>query len=148
MQDQTMIAIVNLVRALEAFINIQAKERLSSALWDSVERLEIRKKWMVVTRLLSGTEWERGRQPYQLFEQLVTLRNVLAHYKPTYGETAEIMPRSDFEGQLTGALARRYFDTAYNMMAEFFSKVGEEVPVEVQPGTMTRGIFRIEEVVN
>jgi Endodeoxyribonuclease RusA len=148
MQDQTMITIAILVQALEAFINIQAKERLSGALWDSVERLEIRKKWMVVTRLLTGTEWERSKQPYQIFEQLVTLRNALVHYKPTYGETAKIMARSDFEDQFTGTLARRYFDAVYNMIAEFFSKVGERVSPEVQPGTMTRGIFRIEEVVS
>jgi hypothetical protein len=145
MQDQTMITVIILVQALEAFINIQAKERLSSALWGSVERLEIRKKWMVVAHLLTGTEWERGRQPYQLFEQLVTLRNVLVHYKPAYGETAEVMARCGFEGQFTGVLARRYFDAACDMIAQFFTKVGEEVPVEVQPGTMTRGIFRIED---
>ena len=143
MQDRAITAIVMSVQALEAFINVQAKERLSSALWDSIEWLNITNKWLVVTRLATGKECEKGEQPFQDFDALVKFRNALVHYKPKYESGYDM-----FQNKFTGTMARRVFTAAAEMIEDFFQKAGEEVPVAVQPGTLTRGIIEVRPLFN
>lgn len=141
MQERSMTAIVLLAQVLEAFINVVAHARLSPALWQAVERMELQPKWLVVTRLLTGQEWNQGQQPFQDFYQLIKLRNALVHYKPRFEVKAALIAGTEFEGQFTGSLARRYFNCVYGMVAGFFSKAGEEAPPSMQPGTLSRGII-------
>lgn len=141
MQDRSMTAIVLLVQALEAFINVEAHSRLSPALWRAVERMDLQAKWLVVTRLATGQEWNQGQQPFQDFYQLIKLRNDLVHYKPHFEVKAAQIAGTEFQSQFTGSLARRYFNCVCDMVAGFFAKAGEEVPPSVQPGAMTRGII-------
>lgn len=141
MQDRSMTVIVLLAQALEAFINVVAHARLSPALWQSVERMELKPKLLVVTRLVTGQEWNKGEQPFQDFSRLIRLRNDLVHYKPRFEAKPAMIAGSEFQSQFTGGLARRYFKCACDMVAGFFAKAGEEVPPSMQAGALTRGII-------
>lgn len=136
MQRRAIAAIVILVQALEAFINVQASKRLSSAIAESVDRLSVISKWLVVTKTVSGTEWDKGRQPFQDFESLVRTRNALVHYKPKFTEVKQPVD-AYFHTKFTGTLARRYFDASCEMIKDFYTKAGEQVPEEVKPTTTT-----------
>lgn len=120
MQNKAITGILMSVLSLEAFINVQAKDRLSSALWNSVEWLGLDDKWLVVTKLTTGKEWEKGKQPFQDFAALVRLRNALTHYKPKYVKGSDM-----FGNDFTGVMARRCFNTACAMMASFFRAKGQ-----------------------
>ena len=141
MQNNSIIAIITSAQALEAFINVEAESRLSPSLWTAVEKLNIVEKWLVVTRLATNEEWDKGKQPFQDFQSLVKLRNGLVHYKPKYTQSNQA-----FEDDFTGALARKYFDAACGMISTFFEKAKEQLPPQVQPGTLTRGIMEVREL--
>jgi hypothetical protein len=137
MQRQAIVAIVILVQALEAFINVQASKRLSSAITESVDRLSVVSKWLVVTKTVTGTEWDKGQPPFQDFQSLVKTRNDLVHYKPKFTEVTHPDIDAYFHTEFTGTLARRYFDATCEMIKGFYSKAGEQVPDDVKPTTRT-----------
>lgn len=141
MQDGAMTAVVAVAQGLEAFINVQASQRLSRTLLEAVEPLGLETKWRVVTLLATGQEWDRGRQPFQDFCTLVKLRNALVHYKPRFQVKPELIAGTEFQSQFTGGIARRYFSCMCSMLAGFFAKAGEEAPPSAQPGAMIRCIF-------
>ena len=139
-----MTAIVLLVQALEAFINVEGYHRLSPNLWKAVERMNLRAKWSVVTRLTSGHEWDEDRQPFLDFAQLIRIRNELIHYRPRYEMTeGTFRTGTDFQDRFTGRTARRFFVCVCQMFEGFYAKVDEELPDRVQPGARSRGIILI-----
>ncbi|GAI76964.1 unnamed protein product [marine sediment metagenome] len=67
---------------LEAFINDYASMNLSKSLFEKIERLELRNKWVIVPKLVTGKEFDTGSKAFQLLEQLTRSRNKLVHPKP------------------------------------------------------------------
>ncbi|MGE0542269.1 MAG: hypothetical protein AB7R89_19040 [Dehalococcoidia bacterium] len=82
------------VAAVEAYLNerfLSQAARLSlpaSPLWDinanTVERMKIREKVLLVPKLLLGETFDTGRPPFQDFDLLVNVRNDLVHFKFPY----------------------------------------------------------------
>jgi hypothetical protein len=141
MQNRSITAIMMSATATEAFINVMAEEQLSPTVWKSVEQLNAAEKWVVVTKLLTGEEWDKASQPFQDFAKLIKVRNNLVHYKPKF--VAGDVP---FENDFSGKLARRYFSAACAMIEGFFKKAGQEVPPSVQPSTLMRGVIEVRQV--
>jgi hypothetical protein len=79
------------VAAIEALINetllgmVSRSLLSSSALWELdrewLQDLEIRRKLVFVPKLLLGTTLDKGKQPFQDFALLTSIRNALVHYK-------------------------------------------------------------------
>lgn len=66
---------------LEAYINGIGQDHLPHS-WVSLERMEIREKWLEVPKRLGKTDcFKRGGMPFQDFDKLIDWRNELAHYK-------------------------------------------------------------------
>jgi len=84
-------AYVCAIAAIEAFANEQLLGPVTriifhdSSLWnipsDVLEKLEIRTKVIIISRLLTGLSFSKGEQPFQDFNTLVKLRNDIVHYK-------------------------------------------------------------------
>ena len=135
MQNRSITAIIMSAMLTEAFINVIAEEQLTPTVWKAVERLNVVEKWIVVTKLITNKEWDKGSQPFQDFRELIGLRNDLVHYKPKL--TTE---KFNLDAEFTGVLARRYFSAACDLIRGFYEKVGQGVPDSLQPGTRTRGV--------
>lgn len=81
-------AIVFAAMCLEAFINQEYAVRVQE-LEEDFERVPLDTKWRALPLLLGATEsFDRGKQPYQTFRTLVSVRNGLVHFKPA-GQTRE-----------------------------------------------------------
>lgn len=89
--DDAITAVVLAVASLEALLNelfdiassyaTQVPELgVWAQLWEDLERLNIGLKYMIVAQLV-GKPFHKGKQPYQDFSLLVTLRNDILHYK-------------------------------------------------------------------
>lgn len=55
------------------------------AYWESLCRLErdlrVADKWNLIASVSGGVVWDSGTQPFQFFDDIVSLRNELVHYK-------------------------------------------------------------------
>lgn len=74
------------VTALESFFNevfFGSSKRVikSKIALEILEDMDIRTKYYLTPQLLWGKTFDRGAEPYQSFNMLVTLRNYLIHYK-------------------------------------------------------------------
>src|ERR1700730_2749531 len=60
MQNSLITAIIMSAMLTEAFINVIAEEQLTPTLWNAIERLNVLEKWILVTKLITGKEWDKG----------------------------------------------------------------------------------------
>lgn len=70
---------------LEAFINQQFAEHSGTAnILEDDDHLPLETKWLMLPLLLGASEtFNKGKQPYQTFRELISLRNHrLVHFKP------------------------------------------------------------------
>lgn len=68
--------------ALEAFINNYAIRNLSRNYFDKyLDKLDLMSKWIVIPRLLIGSQLDLGSQPLQDLNWLIKQRNELVHFK-------------------------------------------------------------------
>lgn len=84
-------AYVSAVASVEAFINeallswICRSAYPASPLWEvreeSLERMDLLLKLIVIPQLLFGSTFSRGKQPFQDFAQLCSVRNDVVHFK-------------------------------------------------------------------
>lgn len=98
-------AYVSAVAAVEAFLNEQllgefAKVVLSdSPLWnlgkDSLEKIELKTKLIVIPQVLFGRSFTPGSAPYQDFALLIRVRNDVIHYKMGSTPPSYVQPLSD-----------------------------------------------------
>lgn len=142
-----MAAVIHAAATLEAFLNEELEKVVTTwgASWEStiesIERLDVTKKWVIIPRLLHGKTFDVGAEPYQSLCGLVDLRNALMHYRPV--ATADVyVPnkieklRSKFtfdthENQdwtskvLTPSCARWACKTAHDVAKEYYSLAGQ-----------------------
>jgi hypothetical protein len=76
-----------------------------------VDRLDLLSKWVVVPRLISGHEIDRGGRAYELLKQLIRRRNELMHPKSVpfsieQFRRAAALPRADAARDAVEALDR------------------------------------------
>lgn len=72
-------AVMLAIASLEAHINDVAVAGLS--IWREEDRLSLLDKWVIVPRALNGTTFDRGAEPFQSLQGLVSLRHKLIHPK-------------------------------------------------------------------
>lgn len=72
-------AVMLVVASLEAYINDVGSAELS--IWREEDRLSLLDKWVIVPRALAGATFDRGTEPFQSLQRLVTLRHKLVHPK-------------------------------------------------------------------
>lgn len=92
-------AIISVVFASEALINRVLNEFGSApGLFEVLEKATIVEKWYLAPFLCAGGKppipFDRGREPFQSFKELVQIRNWLAHPKIDNFLDAELDPRS------------------------------------------------------
>ncbi len=76
------IVIIFCALSLEAFINDYAIDRTSkSYLENYLDKPNLYSKWVVIPRLLTGSQLNTGAQPMQDLNWLIKLRNRLVHIK-------------------------------------------------------------------
>lgn len=99
MVKSSSIVIVFAAFFLEAFIHEFAEEHLSRTyIQKYLERLDLRAKWVIIPRLITGKDYPTDSQAYQDLCTLVKLRNQLAHPKPV---PSMILPKNEREREIT-----------------------------------------------
>jgi hypothetical protein len=135
MQDNALLSTVMSLTALEAFINVQAEERLPKKIWENVfEKLGLKTKWRLLPYILNCEQWEEGEPPFQSFVEMLKFRNDLLHYKPKYEDNMEKFDanRLALESDLTGEKALHWYECAKKMIDKFFELIGESVPQHIR----------------
>ena len=85
------IVIIFCALSLEAFINDYAINRTSkSYLKNYLDKLDLYSKWVVIPRLLTGSQLDTGAQPMQDLDWLITQRNKLVHFKTETVEEGKV----------------------------------------------------------
>ncbi len=73
--------------------------------WDSIKkderRLSVSKKWNRISAFTGGTQWDSGKEPFQAFETISSLRNELVHFK------GELLGRDEAPSNKISALMER-----------------------------------------
>ena len=92
-------SIISVVFASEALINrVLAEFATDSGVFQTLEKANILDKWYLAPFLCSGSEkpvpFEKGTEPFQSFNELVHIRNWLAHPKVEIFLRAELDPNS------------------------------------------------------
>jgi hypothetical protein len=80
--EQGLVVVVFAAFAIESHINEYGSRRLGSQYYERfVDKLDTLSKWIIVPRLVSGTELPRERRAFQLLTELFRWRNTIAHPK-------------------------------------------------------------------
>lgn len=81
-QQSVVVSVVFAALTAEAFINHYAFAKLTGSYFKNyLDKLDLRVKWIVIPRLVTGQFLDPGSQPIQRLAHLVKLRNDLVHYK-------------------------------------------------------------------
>ena len=108
------IVIIFCALSLEAFINDYAINRTSkSYLKNYLDKLDLYSKWVVVPRLLTGSQLDTGAQPMQDLDWLITQRNKLVHFKTETVEAGKIAAKIHFYNE---QVAQKALDTVKNIV--------------------------------
>jgi len=113
-------------------------------IWKDVETKAILDKYQEALKSLGKKEFDRGRNPFQDTDSLITLRNALVHYKPEWDDETDVHKKIEtrlhkkfslntfskpknlwFPHQCLGAgCARWSIDTIESFMSEFCKALG------------------------
>ena len=113
MNKHSRIVIVFCALSLEAFINDYAIEHLSKSYLEKyLDKLGLYAKWVVIPRLLTGSQLPTGAKPMQDLDWLIKERNRLVHFKTENLALSELGDRLDSYNEET---AERAILTVRNM---------------------------------
>jgi len=91
------IVIIFCALSLEAFINDYAIDHTSkSYLEKHLDKLDLYSKWVVIPRLLTGSQLQTGAQPMQDLDWLIKQRNRLVHIKSETVEANKVADKLNF----------------------------------------------------
>jgi len=90
-----------------------------------LDKLDLLSKWVVIPRIITGTQLDAGSKALQELSWLITLRNKLVHYKSRKIEITDIK-ETDF---LWGNDAKRAIETVKNLAQEL-KKIDADIYVE------------------
>jgi hypothetical protein len=108
------IVIIFCALSLEAFINDYAIGRTSkSYLENYLDKLDLYSKWVVIPRLLTGSQLDTGAQPMQDLDWLIKQRNRLVHIKSETVEVSKIADKLKFYNE---QVAQKAIDTVKNII--------------------------------
>jgi hypothetical protein len=110
-----LIVIIFCATSLEAYINHYAISRLSrNYLKTYLDKLDLFSKWIIIPRIITGTQLNAGSKALQELSWLVTLRNKLVHYKSRKVQISDLK-ETDF---LWRDDAKRAIETVKNLARE------------------------------
>lgn len=110
-----LVVVIFCATSLEAYINHYAISHLSkNYLKTYLDKLDLFSKWIVIPRIITGTQLDPGCKALQELSWLITLRNRLVHSKSRRIEVADIK-ETDF---LWGDDAQRAIETVKNLAQE------------------------------
>ncbi len=110
-----LVVVIFCATSLEAYINHYAISKLSkNYLKTYLDKLDLFSKWVIIPRLITGTELNAGSKAFQDLSWLITLRNKLIHHKSQKIDIS-LTKKSDF---LWGDDARKAIKTVKNIAKE------------------------------
>jgi len=80
-RNNSQIAIIFSVFALEAHINKIGHDNLHPDIWDALERKRTEDKWFLFPKLITGNKFEVEEQLLKDFRNIIKLRDYLVHFK-------------------------------------------------------------------
>lgn len=81
-QNHAIIAVIFSALTLEAFINNYGISLFSLSYFDNyLDKLDFVSKWLILPKLVVNKELNTSHQPFQLLNELYSLRNKLVHSK-------------------------------------------------------------------
>lgn len=84
---RTRVVIIFCALAVEAFINDYAIDHLSRSYFDNhLDKLDLLSKWVLIPRIVTGSQLEKGNKPIQDLDWLIKHRNKLVHFKSQFVE--------------------------------------------------------------
>lgn len=90
------IVIIFCALSLEAFINDYAIEHTSKSYFENyLDELHLYSKWVIIPRLLTGSQLDTGAKPMQDLDGLIKQRNRLVHFKTETLEISEVGDKLD-----------------------------------------------------
>jgi hypothetical protein len=100
------IVIVFCALSLEAFINDYAIEHLSKSYLEKyLDKLDLYSKWVVIPRLLTGSQLDTGAKPMQDLDWLIKQRNRLVHFKTEAVEVSKVDDKLNLYNEKTAGKA-------------------------------------------
>lgn len=89
--EQSLISILSAYTALEAYINMYGRDRLSQKVWQEKffkRRASTESKWVGVPQRATGKSLNKGREPFKSFLELESLRKYIVHFNPRFAPLA------------------------------------------------------------
>jgi len=122
----SLIVVIFCAIALEAYINYYGISHLSKTYFEKyLDKLNLLSKWIVIPRIITGTQLDTGSKALQELSWLITLRNKLVHYKSRKIDIADIK-ETDF---LWEKDAKRAIETVKNL-AQGLNKIDDRVLID------------------
>ena len=108
------IVVIFCALSLEAFINDYAINRTSkSYLKNYLDKLDLYSKWVVIPRLVTGSQLDTSGQPMEDLDWLIKQRNKLVHFKTEMVEVGKVMTKM---GVYNEQVARKAINTVKNIV--------------------------------
>ena len=121
-----LIVVVFCATSLDTYINHYAISHLSRNYFKNyLDKLDLLSKWIVIPRIITGTQLDAGSRPLQDLSWLITLRNELLHYKSKKVSVEEIKDTD----LLWGKHAERAIETVKNVAQEL-KKIDNNISIE------------------
>jgi len=112
--------------SLEAYINHYAISKLSKNYFTTyLDKLDLFSKWIVIPRIVTGTQLDAGSKPLQDLSWLITLRNKLVHPK-SRKISIDDMKKTDF---LWREDAERVIETVRHLVQEL-KKIDDSIYID------------------
>ncbi|HNW89612.1 MAG TPA: hypothetical protein PKN48_08100 [Bacteroidales bacterium] len=81
-QRLAITTIIFSAMTLESYINYYGSQKLPKNYFEKhLDNLDLKSKWIVLPRLITGQEIDLGGKAFALFSELISLRNKLVHDK-------------------------------------------------------------------
>jgi len=104
---------------IESFINEYAQEHLSNE-WESIDRLSLSDKWLVVIKLLNKKELSRKAELFKDIVWLKNFRNYLIHYKARFESLKKDQSTTNINQRLIIENAEKTFNIIKKRIKTFF----------------------------
>ncbi len=119
-----LIVVIFCGTSLEAYINYYGIRKLSKNYFSTyLDKLDLFSKWVVIPRIITGTQLDVGSKPLQDLAWLIALRNKLVHYKSRKIEVADIKNNIVLSND-----ASRAIETVRNLAREL-KKIDDDIHI-------------------
>ena len=118
-QRRIISVVVFAAACIESFINEYAQEHLSNE-WESIDRLSLSDKWLVVIKLLNKKELSRKAELFKDIVWLKNFRNYLIHYKARFESLKKDQSITNINQRLIIENAEKTFNIIKKSIKTFF----------------------------